>query len=82
MDRAAFEAGVVADLDVPARQAGVAAHRTAVFLGRLVVFQHRLDNEGRQVALLGIGAAAQAIEIILRDFDGGLRHQILGGALN
>ena len=80
--RTALDARVVADLDVPARQAGIAAHGAAVLFRRLVVFQHGLDDEGRQIALLGIGAAAQAVEIILGDFDGRLRHQILGGALN
>ena len=80
--RAAFDPRLVADLDVPARQAGIAAHGAAVFLGGLVVFQHRLDDEGGEVALLGVGAAAQAGEIIVGDFDGGLRHQILGGALD
>ena len=61
-DRAALDAGFVADLDVPARHAGVAAHGAAVFLRGLVVLQHRLDDEGGEIALLGIGGAAQAVE--------------------
>ena len=50
-------ARLVADLDVPARQAGVAAHGAAVLLGGLVVLQHGLDDEGGEIALLGVGAA-------------------------
>ena len=64
-DRTAFDARFVADLDIPARQAGIAAHGAAVFLGGFVNLQHRLDDERRQVALFGIGAAAQTGEIIV-----------------
>ena len=81
-DRAALDAGFVADLDVPARHAGVAAHGAAVFLRGLVVLQHRLDDEGGEIALLGIGGAAQAVEIVVGNLDRGLRHQGFGRALH
>src|SRR5262249_15635754 len=44
-DRPALDPRLVADLDVPARQAGVAAHGAAVLLGRVVILEHRLDDE-------------------------------------
>jgi hypothetical protein len=44
--RPALDARLVADLDVPTRQAGVAAHGAAVLLGGVVILQHRLDDEG------------------------------------
>ena len=81
-DRAAFDAGLVADLDIPARHAGVAAHGAAVLLRRLVILQHRLDDEGGEIALLGVGGAAQPVEIIVGYLDRGLRHQGLGRALH
>ena len=54
--RTAFDARFVADLDVPARHAGVAAHGAAVLFRGLVILQHRLDHEGGKVAPLGVGA--------------------------
>ncbi len=79
-DRPALDLRLVADLDVPARQAGVAAHGAAVFLRGLVVLQHRLDHEGGEVALFGVGAAPQPREIVVGNLDGGLGHQLAGGA--
>ena len=80
-DRPALDARLVADLDVPARHAGIAAHGAAVFLGGLVVLQHRLDHERGEIALLGVGALAQAREIVVGNLDGRLGHQLLGGVL-
>ena len=74
--------GVVADLDVPARQAGIAAHGAPVLLGSLVILQHGLHTEGRQIAFFGVGALAQTREIVLRDLDRRLGHQVLCDALN
>src|SRR5262249_52093975 len=62
--------------------AGIAAHGAAVLLGSLVVLEHRLDDEGGEVAFFGVGAFAQPGEIILRDFDRRVGHQVLGRALN
>ena len=80
--RPALDAGVVADLDVPARHAGVAAHGAAVLLGGFVVLEHRLDDEGREIAFFGVGAFAQPREIVLRDLDRRFGHQLLGRALD
>src|SRR5882762_3482758 len=44
-DRPTLDLRLVADLDVPAWHAGVAAHGAPVFLGGLVVLEHRLDDE-------------------------------------
>src|SRR5215813_939332 len=66
-NRPALDARLIADLDVPTRQAGIAAHGAAVLLGSLVVLEHRLDDEGGEVAFFGVGAFAQPGEIILRD---------------
>ena len=79
--RPALDARLVADLDVPARHAGIAAHGAPILLGGLVILQHGLDHEGREIARLGVGAAAQAGEIIVGNFDRGLGHQLFGGAL-
>ena len=79
-DRTAFDAGFVADLDVPARQTGVAAHGPPVLLRRFVVFQHRLDHERRQIALLGVGAASQTGQIVVGNLDGRLGHQVICSA--
>src|SRR5262249_5402107 len=81
-DRAALDAGLVADFDVPARHAGVAAHGAAILFRGFVVLQHRLDDEGGQVALLGVGGAAQPVEIVVGNFDRGLGHQRFGRALD
>src|SRR5438270_1166681 len=59
-DRSALDPRLVADLDVPARHAGVAAHGAAVFLGGFVVLEHGLKDEGGEIALLGVGTAAQS----------------------
>ena len=79
-DGPALDARLVADLDVPARHAGVAAHGAAVFLGGLVVLQHGLDDEGGEIALFGVGAAPQPGQVVVGDLDGGLGHQLAGGA--
>src|SRR5581483_7090788 len=80
-DRSALDGRLVADLDVPAGHTRVAAHGATVLLGRLVVLQHGLDDEGGKITLFGIRTYAQAAEIILRYLDGGFRHQLLGGLL-
>src|SRR5581483_6918807 len=69
-DRPALDPRLVADLDVPARHAGIAAHGAPVLLRRLVVFKHGLDDEGGEIALLGVGAAAQTLEIVVGYLDG------------
>jgi hypothetical protein len=78
----ALDAGVVTVLHVPPRHAGVAAHGAAIFLGCLVILQHRLDDERGQIALFRVGASPQAAEIIVGDLDGGLGHQCLGSLLD
>ena len=81
-DRPALDPRLVADLDVPARHAGVAAHGAAILLGCLVVLEHGLDDEGGEIAFLGVGAAPQPGEVVVRDLDRGLGHQLGGGALD
>ena len=46
-DRSALDPRFVADLYVPARQAGIAAHGAAILFGRFVILQHGLDHESR-----------------------------------
>src|SRR5262249_36944081 len=80
-DRSALDRGLVADLHVPARQAGVAAHGAPVLLGRLVVVEHGLDHERGAGALLAGGGAARGGEGGGGGRDGGLRKQGFGGFL-
>jgi hypothetical protein len=80
--RPALDDRLVADLDVPTRQAGIAAHRAAVLLGGVVVLQHRLDHESGEIALFRVDALAQAREIVVGNLDRRFGHQLLGGALN
>jgi hypothetical protein len=46
-----------------------------------MVLQHRLDDKGGEIALLGVGARAQAAEVVIQDLDRRLRHQRLGDLL-
>ena len=73
-NRAAFDAGLVADLDVPARHAGIAAHRAPVVFGGLVILQHRLEHERRQFAGFRIGTPTDALEVIVGNFNGRFGH--------
>ena len=75
----ALDPGFVSELDEPARHAGVSAHRASVLRGRRVIVQHRLQHEGREVAVLGRGGAFEACEIVFRDLDGCLAHQVARG---
>src|SRR5262249_6641064 len=61
---------------------GIAAHGTAGLLGGLVGLKHRLDDEGGEVTLFGVGAFAQTGRRNLRDFNRRLGHQLLGRALH
>src|SRR4029450_2477940 len=44
--------------------------------------QHVFDDEGGYIACSGVGAFAQAGEIVVGNLDRRLGHQLLGGALN
>ena len=78
----ALDHRLIAHLHIPARGAGVAAHRPAVLLCRGVVLQHGVKDIGGQVAIFGFGRLFQAGQIVLGNFDGGLGHQLIRRGFN
>ena len=68
-DRPAVERGGVGHFHIPAWHTGIRAHGAAVFLGCLIVFQHRLQHEGREIAILDVGLRSQTIEVIVGNLD-------------
>ncbi len=80
--RPVLDQGRVRELHVPARAAGIAAHGAAVLLGGLVVLQHGLQDEGGKIAVLDRRGGLEPLQIILRNLNGGLVHQGLGGGLD
>src|SRR5262249_35117342 len=74
-------AGLVAELDVVAREAGVRAHRPPLGGGDVPVAVHLVEHEAREPARLAVARPPAAVPVGRRDVDGRPRGQLRGSVL-
>ncbi len=79
---ASFHQGLVAQLDVVARQPRVGAHRPTLGRGDVPVLEHLVEDEAGEALLLPVARQTNAFAVVGRDVDGRAGHELAGRVLD